>query len=263
MRSSHRLSVLVALEVLALPAVAADSTPPPPAPIVVSRASGPLSIDGELDEPAWTSAARVETFYEYSPGENVAPPVRTRAFIAWDDDALYVAVRADDPRPREIRAPVVERDQVFGDQDNVALFLDTNGDRRVALQLRVNPRGVQADAVNNDATGSEDFAPDFFYDAAAHIDARGWSAEFRIPLRSLRFSRGAARAWSFFLIRNYPRGERHQIASVPIPRGLECFVCRAAPLVGLESTASGGGECWRCRTSRCRTARRQPNPGPR
>ncbi len=242
MRRSHRPTLVAALCALAVPARAdTGAVDDAPAPIVVTRASGPIAVDGDLSDPAWAGAARVEGFYEYSPGENVVPPVRTLAFLAWDDDALYVAIQADDPRPQEIRAPFVERDQVFGDQDNVAVFLDTRGDRRVALQLRVNPRGVQADAVNNDATGSEDFAPDFFYDSAARVNRNGWSAEFRVPLRSLRFSPGSSRAWSFFLIRNYPRRERHQIASVRIPRGLECFVCRAAPLLGLEALPSSGG----------------------
>jgi hypothetical protein len=221
-----------------LGAAEADDAPPP---ITVARLAGPVALDGDLSDPAWSTATRVEHFVEYYPADNAPPPVSTVAYLAYDDDALYVAVRADDPRPQEIRAPFVERDLVFGDQDNVALFLDPRGDRRVALQLRVSPRGVQADAVNNDATGSEDFAPDFFYDTAARIDGGGWSAELRIPLRSLRFDAGSGRAWGFFLVRNYPRAQRHQISSVRIPRGLACFVCRAAPLLIEVPARSGGG----------------------
>lgn len=210
--------------------------------ISVPRATGPVVIDGELSDPPWASAARIDIFYEYNPGDNLPPRVRTLAWLMYDQDALYVAVQADDPHPERIRAPIVERDQVFGDQDNVALFIDTRGDRRVAVQLRVNPRGVQADATVNDATGNEDFSPDFFYDAAARITDKGWNAEFRIPLRSLRFDAGrAAQPWSFFLVRNYPREFRYQISSVRVPRGITCLLCRAATLEGITDLPSSGG----------------------
>lgn len=244
MRSSHQgLVRAVALAVGLLGAARSPAAAPAdaPAPVVAARLTGKIALDGDLSDAGWAGATRVEAFYEFFPADNQPPPVKTVAFLAYDDDGLYVGVQADDPRPEEIRAPFVERDQVFGDQDNIALFLDPRGDRRVALQLRVSPRGVQADAVNNDATGSEDFAPDFFYDTAARIHAGGWSAEFHIPFKSLRFSAGSGRAWTFFLVRNYPRVRRHQMASVRIPRGLACFVCRAAPLTGLEVEAAAGG----------------------
>lgn len=215
-----------------------------PAPVIhVARATGPITLDGDLSDPAWRDAARIETFYEYNPGDNLPPKVRTLAWLTYDSEAFYVAVQCDDPAPEKIRAPFVERDHVLADQDNLALFLDTHGDRRVALQLRVNPRGIQADAVNADNPDSrEDFAPDFFYDAATHISPTGWTAEFRVPLRSLRFDNRSGQPWTFFMIRNYPREFRYQFSSVRIPRGDACVVCRAATLVGMTdlSSASGG-----------------------
>ncbi len=212
-----------------------------PAPIVVAHTSEPIAIDGDLSDAAWAQATVLDAFYEYTPGDNVAPKVRTRALLAYDREALYVGVWAEDPQPHRIRAPYVERDQVFGDQDNLAVFLDTRGDRRTALQLRQNPRGVQGDALNSDVSNSEDFAPDFFYDTAARIGRDGWSAEFRIPLRSLRFESGARRAWGFMIIRNYPREFRYQMSSVKLPRGGDCLVCRMAPLAGIDDLPPSGG----------------------
>src|SRR5688500_1752663 len=95
-------------------------------------------------------------------------------------DQHLAHVRADDPDPKKIRAPFVDRDGVIGTDDNIAIFLDTRNDKRSAIELRVNPRGIQADGIFNDANFNEDFSPDFYYDTAATIDDRGWSAEFRI-----------------------------------------------------------------------------------
>ena len=78
-------------------------------------------------------------------------------------EAVYVAFTSDDPQPRDIRAPLVDRDKVLGDQDYVAILIDTLNDRRSGVAFRVNPRGVQTDSVVNDANGEEDFSPDFFY----------------------------------------------------------------------------------------------------
>jgi len=42
------------------------------------------------------------------------------------------------------------------------------------------------------------------------------------------------------LYRNYPRDFRYQIFSTKLPRGGNCFICRANTLVGLERLPSGG-----------------------
>ncbi|HQR45114.1 MAG TPA: DUF5916 domain-containing protein, partial [Thermoanaerobaculia bacterium] len=190
--------------------------------------------------PGWKGALVVDRFYEYNPGDNTPPRVRTVAWLTYDAKALYVAFRCDDPDPSKIRAPFVERDNVIGNQDNVAVMIDARNDRRAALQLRANPRGIQADAVNAEASGAEDFSPDFFYDTAAKITATGWQVEFRIPLATLRYPKSDPQSWGILLIRNYPREFRYQIASSPIPRGSNCFLCHMTSLTGITGLPAGG-----------------------
>ncbi|HVR30622.1 MAG TPA: DUF5916 domain-containing protein [Thermoanaerobaculia bacterium] len=209
---------------------------PPPAvpPTAVPRASGPIAIDGDLSDPAWASAARFDTFYETSPGDNLPAKVRTVAWVTYDDRYFYIAVQCDDPEPDKIRAPFVDRDQVFGTDDNVAVFLDTRNDGKVGMELRISPRGIQGDAIFNDATNSEDFAPDFFYDTAARITDQGWSGEYRIPLTSLRYPSDDPQTWRILFWRNYPRDFRYAFHSAPIPRGSSCaLICHAHELTGL------------------------------
>jgi hypothetical protein len=203
-------------------------------PAALSRASGPITVDGELSDAAWGTATRFDTFFETSPGDNVPAKVRTIAWVTYDDQYLYIGLQCDDPDPSQIRAPFVDRDQVFGTDDNVAVFLDTRNDGKVAMELRVSPRGIQADAIFNDSTGSEDFAPDFFYDTAARITDQGWTAEMRIPLTSLRYPSADPQTWRILFWRNYPRDFRYAFHSAPIPRGSNCaLVCHAHELTGI------------------------------
>jgi Domain of unknown function (DUF5916)/Carbohydrate family 9 binding domain-like len=229
-------TVLLAVSLLAVPCTspAADERPPIP----ITRAAGAIVVDGDLSDPGWQGATVIDRFYEGQPGDNVEPKVRTVGYVTYDDKYFYIGVRCDDPDPRRIRAPYVERDAVIGTDDNVAIFLDTRNDRRSAVELRVNPRGIQGDAVFNDATSNEDFSPDFFYDSAAKITEQGWVAELRVPFSTLRYPRADPQTWGLMIWRNYPREFRYGIYSTPQPRGSNCYICRLAPVTGLRGLPS-------------------------
>ena len=211
-----------------------DSPPARAAQVNGVRLTGPVKLDGVLDEPGWSAAARIDTFFETVFGDNRPPGVKTTALVAYDDKYLYIGLKCEDPDPSKIRAPFTDRDQIFGTDDNVAVFIDTQGDKRVAQEFRVSPRGMQGDAVFNDSSGNEDFSPDFYYDTAAKITDQGWTAEMRIPFSSLRYKPAAEQAWGIMIWRNYPRDRRYAIYSSPIPRGANCYVCNVADLRGLK-----------------------------
>ncbi|HEV8661071.1 MAG TPA: DUF5916 domain-containing protein [Thermoanaerobaculia bacterium] len=231
-----RLAVLLT----GLMSAAALSAEDVPAPLTVKHATASITIDGDLSDPGWRDAATIDRFYETSPGNNTPPKVKTIVFLTYDDRYFYIGVRADDPEPRTIRAPYVERDNVIGTDDNIAVFLDTRNDKRSALELRVNPRGIQGDAIFNDANQNEDFSPDFFYDTAAKIDSTGWSAEYRIPFSSLRYAHADPQSWNILVWRNYPRDFRYGIHSAPLPRGSNCLICHAHPITGLTNLPEAG-----------------------
>ncbi|MGH7338351.1 MAG: DUF5916 domain-containing protein, partial [Myxococcota bacterium] len=198
----------------------------------IRAAAGAIEVDGELGDAGWQGALTFDTFYETSPADNTPAKVRTVVHLTYDASYFYIGIEADDPEPAKIRAPYVERDQVLGTDDNIAVFLDTRNDRRAALELRVSPRGIQGDGVYNDSNGSEDFAPDFFYDTAAKITDRGWQAEYRIPFSSLRYTKDDPQSWGILVWRNYPRDYRYALHSAPIERGSNCLVCHAHEIRG-------------------------------
>jgi hypothetical protein len=228
------------LGALFLATVARAEVPPPPPPLEIHRITAPITVDGDLNDPGWRDAAKIDRFYETSPGDNTPPKVKTTAWLAYDDKYFYIAVRCDDPDASKIRAPFVERDAVIGTDDNVAVFLDTRNDKKSAMELRISPRGIQADGIFNDANGNEDFSPDFFYDTAAKIDSGGWSGEFRIPFSSLRYGKSDPQTWNILVWRNYPRDYRYAFHSAPIERGSNCLVCHTHPIVGLTHLPEAG-----------------------
>lgn len=232
-----RMAVLAAVAVLCAGSLTAQVT----GTIEIHRAAGAIRIDGDLNDPGWKGAAEVDRFYELSPGDNTPAKVKTAAFLTYDDRFLYIAFRCDDD-PRNIRAHYVERDHVFSEQDFVGIMLDTRHDGRTAIELFVNPYGIQDDGTRDESSVSgnqEDFSPDFYWDSAAKITATGWQAEIRIPFSTLRYSKADPQTWGIALFRNWPRDFRYQIASNPAPRDSNCFLCHALELVGLSGLPQG------------------------
>jgi hypothetical protein len=210
-----------------------------PTQLSIARVTEKITVDGEVLDSEWSGARRIDGFVEYFRGDNTAPPASTIGMLAYDAEAVYVAFLATDPRPDDIRAPLVDRDKVLGDQDYVAILIDTSNDRRAGVAFRVNPRGVQTDSVVNDQTGEEDFSPDFFYEAVARRTENGWAAEMRIPLSSLRYPPSDPQTWGVIMMRNYPRDFRYIMSNTPIPKNTGCFLCHAANVTGFEGLPAG------------------------
>ncbi len=213
----------------------------------VPRAASAVRVDGVLDEETWRAALAVELLYEVDPGENTPAPVRTECLVAYDDVNLYVAFRAHDPDPAEIRAHLTDRDGA-GRDDSVGFIVDTFNDERRGFQLSVNPLGVQMDAARNDVgngdgaggESTEDPTWDAIWFSAARITAEGYDVEMAIPFTSLRFPRNAGeQTWGFIPMRFYPRNLRHQLGLLPLDRNRSCTLCQAAKLVGFDGINPG------------------------
>lgn len=208
-------------------------------PLQVQQAASKISIDGVLDEAAWKSAATMELKYETRPAENTPPPVRTEIFITYDEGHFYMAFRAHDPDPSQIRAHLSDRDTAFSD-DFVGIVLDTFNDERRAFELFVNPLGVQMDMFQDDVGGNEDESWDTIWDAAGKIHAGGYDVEMAIPWSSLRFPRTEGdQTWGFDALRFYPRDVRHRISSHPLDRGVSCYLCQASKMTGFSGITPG------------------------
>ena len=208
-------------------------------PIRLAR-SQPIVVDGDLSDDGWRGATRIDTWYETQPGDNTEPKVRNVGYLAYDDRFFYAAFEFDDPAPSAIRAPYSDRDNISGNySDYGGVILDTRNDGHTAVLLLATPRGVQYDAISDDAS-NEDAAPDLFWESASKITERGWTLEIRVPFSSLRYHNVDPQTWGIMLYRNYPRDFHYQFFSTKLPRGGNCFICRSNSLVGLEHLPAGG-----------------------
>ena len=233
-----RKLIAFALFATAVTALAQTKAQAPP-PIAIHRTTAPITVDGDLSDAGWKDAVKLDQWVEGQPGNNIPAKVKTIAYLTYDDRYFYIGIRCEDPNAKAIRAPFVERDSVLGTDDNIAVFLDTRGEKRNALELRVSPRGIQGDGFYDDAGPVEDFSPDYFYDTAARVDSGGWSAEFRIPFSSLRYS-SRNPTWSILIWRNYPRDFRYAFYTAPVPRDVNCLVCNAQTITGLTDLPEAG-----------------------
>ncbi|MGD2116662.1 MAG: carbohydrate binding family 9 domain-containing protein, partial [Acidobacteriota bacterium] len=193
------LLLTLSLAATAAPAARSQDEPEEPAPrsledpgtlhFDIARATSEIKVDAHLDEDAWEDAGEIPLAYEWFPGDNVPPPVETTCLVAYDDQNLYVAFIARDPRPEEIRAHLMDRDNVriFVQNDHVGFQVDPFNDERRAFQFRINPLGVQVDAVFSEIDQLEDFSWDAIWSSRGRITADGYVVEVAVPLEQLRF----------------------------------------------------------------------------
>ena len=191
-----------------------------------------IVLDGTLAHPAWQRAPVFDRFVEKDPVPGAPPPQATRVQVLFDEHALYVGVTALDTAPELIRDEIVRADNVRRTQDFVVVYIDAIGRKQSAQFFRVNAAGSTADGLHTASDDSEDFAPDFDWDAAVARNAEGWTAVLRLPFASLRFAEGR-HDWRIMVGRRLPREQFHMITSVLIPRDAPGFIDRLQPLLGV------------------------------
>jgi hypothetical protein len=162
-------------------------------------------IDGVLDDAAWTTAATVGDFVQFEPEFGVASPFRTVVLVGYTSETLYVAFRSFDPEPARIAAAVTSRDGNLKRDDSVTLLLDTNHDRRTAYYFATNVLGVQTDGKIADNGRVVDDRWDAAWECASNRTEDGWTTEFAVPLKMLRFESGEDASWGINFFRRVPR----------------------------------------------------------
>ncbi len=216
----------------------ADSIGAKATPLVATRITSPIVVDGDLSDAGWQGVPAVTRWFETNVGDNVEPQVANLAYLAYDESHFYAGFRFEDPDPAGVRAPLGDRDQLSGATDYAGVIIDGNNDGKTAQMFLANARGLLYDALTSDASG-EDNAPDYYWDAMGKRTATGWDLEIRVPFSTLRYKPAEIATWRILLYRNYPRDRRYQFFSARLPRDSNCFVCNSTPLTGLTNLPSG------------------------
>ena len=154
------------------------------------RRAESIPSDAQLRERAWNQADSIVDFRQREPLEGAPASERTVVKVLRDANNIYVAVRLFDRDMAAVRASQLRRDADLSSDDNITILIDSFRDRRSAFLFRTNPNGAMWDAqivgldnVNENWNG--------IWDVATRRDAVSWSAEFTIPIRTLRFKAGS------------------------------------------------------------------------
>ncbi|MBE2256278.1 MAG: carbohydrate binding family 9 domain-containing protein [Ignavibacteria bacterium] len=197
--------------------------------------NGSIIIDGNLTDEKWKDAVIADNFTEISPKDNVKPEVETKVYVAYDDDAIYFGYICYEDMST-LRASMTTRDRMYQD-DWVGPFIDTYNDQKQGYEFYVNPYGIQGDlfwTANN-----EDSSPDYIWQAETKIYDDRWTAEIRIPFKTLKFKEKDEQIWRVHLLRNRYRGARQEIYWASVSRDNPNFLEQAGILKGIKKIKSG------------------------
>jgi hypothetical protein len=169
---------------------------PMPKGYVCYRTTGPIIIDGKLDDASWVRATWTDYFVDIDGSAKPTPRLRTRAKMLWDDEYFYVGAELEEPH---VWGTLTAHDSIIFLDPDFEVFIDPNGDNHEYYEFEIN-------ALN---TGWDLFLTRPYRDGGAAINAweipglktavhvdgtinnpkdrdRGWSVEIAFPWKVLK-----------------------------------------------------------------------------
>ena len=164
-------------------------------------------VDGVLDEKAWEQATPIDEFVQIEPVEGQPATEKTEVRVLFTSTTIYVGVVCFDSEPSRIVTTDSRRDSGLSGQDSFQMIFDTYHDRQNGFIFGTNALGIEYDAqVRNEGetlrggppaglgggnTGGSGAGVNVNWDGSWEVKTRvtetGWTAEFAIPLRTLRY----------------------------------------------------------------------------
>ena len=230
-----------------------DGPPPPSLPetmirddegkttVRAVRVPAALRIDGLLDEALYRTVTPISDFIQSEPTAGLPATEKTEVWISFDNEFVYVSMRASESQPDRMVVSEMRRDNGQVQQnENFAFALDTFYDRRNSFNFILNPIGGRQDGQNNNETSyNGDWNP--IWNFAVRRTADGWTAETAIPFKSIRYRAGRAQIWGLQLRRTSRwKNEYSFLTHVPNGSGQNGLsrMSSAATLVGIEAPVS-------------------------
>ena len=172
-------------------------------------------IDGNvLKDEVWQKIKPFGDLLQNQPNFGQAASERTEIRIAYTENTFYVAVVCYDSDPDGLVVSDARRDALLDNTDAFLFIVDTYKDNQNGFIFGTNSLGVEYDAqVDNEGQGNQNTNRqqggtiggfnlnwDGSWKVRTSVHAEGWSAEFAIPLRTLRFQAG--KDWGINFRRN-------------------------------------------------------------
>lgn len=174
-------------------------------------------VDGEIiNDPIWQNIPAITDLVQIKPNYGEAVSERTEVRIAYSNSTFYVAVVCYDKNANRIVVSDSRRDADLNDEDSFLFIIDTYHDRQNGFLFGTNAQGMEYDAqIDNEGKGNFNAnrqqggvigGTNLNWDATWKVKSQlgdyGWSAEFAIPFRSLRFAPGKDKTWGLNFQRN-------------------------------------------------------------
>ncbi len=173
-----------------------------------------IHIDGIIDEKDWLLAEKATDFYRVLPVDTGYAYQQSEVFITYDDKALYVAFVFFDTIPGKRIMESFRRDFEFGNNDNFLVFFDTFLDQTNGFSFGISASGAKWDGIMSDGAASNKNWDCKWESKIKHSDD-SWTAEMRIPFKSLRYPTGSQQ-WNINLSRlDLKTNEKSSWAPVP------------------------------------------------
>lgn len=189
------------------------------------------ALDGQvLGDPAWQGLVPATGFTQVRPYSGQPATQRTEVFVGFTDDALYVAVNCFDDDVEGIVIGDSRRDSDLDDTDSFRFILDVFHDRQNGLVFGTTPSSLEYDGqVTNEGSGGFSTSGGAFnlnwdttWQVQSKLHDQGWSAEFEIPFKSLRYGAAEIQTWGINFQRNIRRNNE-VVYWAPLPQQYDLF----------------------------------------
>ncbi|MBC8227959.1 carbohydrate binding family 9 domain-containing protein, partial [bacterium] len=193
----------------------------------------PPKIDGVLDDEVWKQAPIASVFYQREPEEGIPASEETAFQVAYDDEALYIAIMCYDSEPDKIVRRLYRRDQIsYGETDWVGIRLDPHHDHQTGFGFAITPSGSFCDNIILNDSGF-DGTWDSVWEVRTAINDLGWSVELKIPYHALRFSPKEEYIWGINLDRSILRKKEYDMWQF-VPKNESGISSRNGHLEGIK-----------------------------
>lgn len=174
-------------------------------------------IDGEvLNDNIWGQLTPVSEFTQSKPDAGRPATERTEVRVGYNAHTFFLSVVCYDAHPDKLVVSDARRDATLDNTDSFLFILDTYHDGQNGFIFGTNPIAIEYDGqVDNEGQGVQSVNRqqpgviggfnlnwDGSWTVKSSVGDYGWSAEFAIPLRTLRFASGENQTWGINFQRN-------------------------------------------------------------
>ena len=199
-------------------------------------------IDGNvLNDNIWKSVPSIGPFTQTKPLIGNPSSEETDLKIAFTKDFMFIGVVCYDSSPNTLVVSDSRRDANLDNDDSFLFIVDTYNDQQNGFLFGTNSVGMEYDAqIDNEGVGNRTAqrqqggvvgGTNLNWDASwivkTQIGEYGWSAEFAIPLKSLRFSTGDNKIWGINFQRNISKTNEISYWA-PLPLGFNFSIKRVS-----------------------------------